>query len=208
MIPQAWQQLDMSESDTIEREEQSDSAPTLVRAVSNVAFTEALPKAHMLSYLMRTESDASAVDAYEALTGYTANLDGLNESAIPERDEPKHIIFLKTKPRQSVFTSLQKWEGVVLEVWEDAFLARLVDLTRPGPDEEAEFPLDEISEEDRPLVRPGAIFYWNIGYHDSSSGQRTRASIIRFRRLPAWRREEIEAARLEAERIRESIGWK
>lgn len=206
MMPLAWQQLDISESDTIEQE-QPDSSPRPIRTISNVAFAEALPKAHVLSYLMPTESDASVVDVDETLTGHTTNLDGLNKDAIAEKDQPRHIIFLKTKHRQNAFTSLQKWEGVVLEVREDSFLARLVDLTRPGPDEEAEFSLDEISKEDRPLVRPGAIFYWNIGYHESYSGQRTRVSIIRFRRLPAWTQEEIEAARQEAERIRTSIGW-
>ena len=206
MMPQAWQQLDVSESDTVERE-QPDSSSTLMRAISNVAFAEPLPEAYVLSYLMPTASDDNAVDNDGILTRQTANLEGLNKDAIPESDQPRHIIFLKTKPRQSAFVSLQKWEGVVLEVQDDAFLARLVDLTHPGPDEEAEFPLDEISEEDRPLVRPGAIFYWNIGYHDSSGGQRKRDTMIRFRRLPAWRREEIEAARQEAERLRASIGW-
>jgi hypothetical protein len=146
---------------------------------------------------------------YEILTGQTVDLDGLNKASTAGTHQPKHVFSpQKTAPRQSAFISLQKWEGVVLAVLSDSFLARLVDLTRTGPDEEAEFPLDEVSEEDRPLIRPGAIFYWNIGYHNSYSGQRTRTSIIRFRRLPAWTREEIEAATREAERLGKSIGWK
>ena len=52
------------------------------------------------------------------------------------------------------------------------------------------------------------IFYWNIGYHTSYSGQRTRTSIMRFRRLPAWTQNKIDAAKQEAERIGKAIGWK
>jgi hypothetical protein len=92
-------------------------------------------------------------------------------------------------------------------VMDNAFLARLIDLTHTGVDEEAEFPIDEISEEDKALITPGAIFYWDIGYHTSYSGQRTRKSLIRFRRLPAWTQKEIEAAQREAERIGKAFGW-
>jgi hypothetical protein len=176
--------------------------------ITNVGFAKDMPKDQVLSYLVRTPSDSNAANLYEILTGQTVDIDDLNKASADGARQPKHVISLKTEPRQSAFISLQKWEGVVLEVLSDSFLARLVDLTRTGPDEEAEFPLDEVSEEDRPLIRPGAIFYWNIGYHNSYSGQRTRTSIIRFRRLPAWTREEIEAAKREAERLGESIGWK
>ncbi len=87
-------------------------------------------------------------------------------------------------------------------------MARLQDLTEKGPEEEAEFPIEEVSDEDRKFIKSGAIFYWNIGYLDSRTGQRRRVSIIRFRRLPAWRKEEISASQIEALKIRETIGWK
>jgi hypothetical protein len=117
---------------------------------------------------------------------------------LPRRANPR---------RQDSFVSLQKWEGVVLAVEHDSFLARLIDLTQGGTEEEAEFSLDDISEEDKPLLKPGAIFYWNIGYHDSRTGQRRKVSEIRFRRLPAWTSKEIEAAKREAIRLRDLIGW-
>lgn len=205
-MPPAWQQPDFLEPEPLVHE-QVDSSIILTRFITNVVFTEALPKEHVLSYFVRTESDSSTVDVYDTLTSQTSALDGLHKGLVTEESQHRHIMYLRTTPRQSVFISLQKWEGVVLEVMTGSFLVRLVDLTRTGPDEEAELPLDEISEEDRPLVRPGAIFYWHIGYHTSYSGQRTRTSIIRFRRLPAWTREEIDAARREAEHLGESIGW-
>ena len=53
--------------------------------------------------------------------------------------------------------------------------------------EEAEILKSEISDEDLSYIELGAVFYWNIGYHVDSSGQRRRASVIRFRRLPVWK---------------------
>lgn len=127
------------------------------------------------------------------------------------REQPNvaPVVFLRQEPsRQSRFIPLQKWEGTVVEVLDEGFFARLVDLTSAGVDEEAEFPLEEISTADRSLIAPGAVFYWNIGYFDSLSGQRTRASVIRFRRLPVWRAEELERAKQKTQSIRDELDWK
>lgn len=119
------------------------------------------------------------------------------------------IVFLRREPSmQSRFIPLQKWEGTVVEVLDEGFFARLVDLTSGGVDEEAEFPLEEVSDADRPLIAPGAVFYWNIGYFDSLSGQRTRSSVIRFRRLPVWRVEELERAKQKTQCIIDELAWK
>jgi hypothetical protein len=103
--------------------------------------------------------------------------------------------------------SLQKWQGYVLKVLENSIWVRLIDLTNQGPDEEAEISLEEITEDDLELLKPGAIFYWNIGYLDLYSGQRLRTSVIRFQRMPLWRDEEIDAAQREAEQLQKSIHW-
>lgn len=108
---------------------------------------------------------------------------------------------------QSRFIPLQKWEGIVLQVTDEVFVGRLLDLMHHSPDEEAEFPLEEVPPGDSALVEPGAIFYWNIGYLETRSGQRIRASVIRFRRLPVWTSEELEDARRKAKRTRERLGW-
>ncbi len=121
------------------------------------------------------------------------------------------LIFEKEKDfKLDNFVSLQKWEGYVLKVLDDNYiLVRLVNLTDPGqPDEEAEIPIQELSFEDRELIEPGAVFYWNIGYLDRNSGQRERNSVIRFRRLPRWEAEDIEKAKIEAKRIEKKIQWK
>ena len=104
------------------------------------------------------------------------------------------------------FKSLQAWEGTVEQVGATTFNARLFDRTS-SEEETAEFELSEISEDDRPLVVTGAVFYWDVGYLITPGGRR-RASEIRFRRLPAWTREELETARREAAEFRELVGWK
>jgi len=109
--------------------------------------------------------------------------------------------------KQNNFVSLQKWEGYVLNVEEDVFNVRLVDLTNNGTDEEAILHLEDVSEDDKDLVIPGAVFYWNIGYMDTVSGQRCRSSIIKFRRLPQWSSAEMSIISEKVKIIKEKINW-
>ena len=100
------------------------------------------------------------------------------------------------------FTVLQQWEGTVIESSATAFVARLVDKTGIGRDEEeVEIDLDEIDIDDRKLVKPGSSFYWAIGYEDAPGVPRQRVSRIRFRRLPGWTRRELDRAALSARRL-------
>ena len=107
------------------------------------------------------------------------------------------------------FSPLQEWEGVVIDIGQDSFTARLIDLTAHSSEEgeEADFPLDDLTENDRRLLRRGAIFRWAIGYHRSKGGTKKRVSQIVFRRLPQWTERELSEAAKAAERISRSIRW-
>ena len=105
------------------------------------------------------------------------------------------------KDTEGVFSTHQRWEGIVRNVGDETFEARLIDKTGASDDEVVELPLDEVSPPDISLVSPGAIFYWGIGYLDRPSGQRLRQSVIRFRRLPAWSARELESAGEQAEQL-------
>ena len=59
-----------------------------------------------------------------------------------------------------------KWQGYVVSVGEETFTAIIEDAFEQSPDEQVEIYLEEISPDDRPLVVPGARFYWVIGYQD------------------------------------------
>lgn len=99
------------------------------------------------------------------------------------------------------FTVLQSWEGVVVLVNGAEFTAILTDRTaRLNPEEEVVIGIEEITEDDCTLIKPGAVFYWSIGYKDAPGEPRRRVSQIRFRRLPAWSQHDIDqAARHAAE---------
>jgi hypothetical protein len=132
-----------------------------------------------------------------------------NGTATSEKLADPPTIWLRTpKPTPEYLLVLQKWEGTVLSRGRDSFQARLTNKNQVCPDEEAEILLDEVSEDDLPLVTPGAVFYWSIGYHVGTNKQKKRVSIIRFRRLPSWTEKELQQANEQADRLRDLLGWR
>jgi len=99
------------------------------------------------------------------------------------------------------FEVLQRFDGTVISVTSEAFVSRLSDRTNPGVEEEAEIPLAEIMPGDLELVKPGAMFYWVIGYRREVYGQVSRSSVIRFKRLPSWSPEDVDRAKKSAETL-------
>ena len=101
---------------------------------------------------------------------------------------------------------LQEWEGYVVEIDGNEFVAHLIDLTSadaPFEIEEAVIPMEEISKHDKDRMQIGSIFRWVIGYEQSVAGTRGCISQIVFRDLPttdadlelgdAWARKIIES---------------
>jgi len=121
---------------------------------------------------------------------------------------PEPIVLRPAPPiAQPRFIVLQKWEGIVQSVSSESFIARLTNQTDAGPDQDAEFAKEEIDLPDHALIQPGAVFYWILGYSDSPGGQRVRISCLRFRRLPAWNKKDLDAARTEARKLITAIDW-
>jgi hypothetical protein len=109
---------------------------------------------------------------------------------------PKSPIIHKT------FSSLKSWEGFVIKKYNEYFTARMTDLTEKSPDEEVEIMLTDVSGDDLPLVVPGAIFYWHVGY-EIDKGTTKRSSIIRFRRMPRWSQSDFKKANSLKRKIKE-----
>ena len=99
------------------------------------------------------------------------------------------------------FHALQEWEGYVTEIGHKDFTANLLDLTagETYAGEEAVIPLVEIWEADAAKMQVGSIFRWVIGYQRSVVGTKERVSRIVFRDLPAFTKNEIQAAEEWAE---------
>ncbi len=108
---------------------------------------------------------------------------------------------------QPHFHVLQKWQGTVSEVTGSTFIARLFDLIETSDEEVAEFDLEEVSRGDLALVAPGAVFYWSVGYRTEPSGERSRSSVLVFRRLPSWSDRDLRRAADRAEELRIRFGW-
>jgi hypothetical protein len=104
---------------------------------------------------------------------------------------------------------LQEWEGYVISVDPEQFTARLVDVTagQRVDEEVAEFPLSDLSDDNRVLLKEGAIFRWVIGYLRSPGGNKRRVSEVTFRRLPAWTKKDLESARSKATKLAREIAW-
>jgi hypothetical protein len=107
--------------------------------------------------------------------------------------------------RAETFVTMTKWRGVVLHVGKETFDAMLQPVQNDDAPKKAAVYLEDVPRNERILVTPGAVFYWSIGYHDAPSGSRTRQSVMRFRRFPAWSESEVEEARARAIRDQEAF---
>lgn len=113
---------------------------------------------------------------------------------------PERILVPRTIQSKIAFRQLQRWDGIVQSVNAETLTAVIRDKTNPqNPNEQVEISLDEISPDDQPLVTPGAVFYWSIGYAEGPGKPRERVSRIRFRRLPAWSQNELATAQTRIE---------
>lgn len=111
-------------------------------------------------------------------------------------------------PHQEVFQALQEWEGFVQNIDNDTFSARLLDITnKENPEEEGDFLIEDLRNDDIKMLKPGAVFSWVIGYVIKRDGTKRRSSDIVFRRLPQWTQNDITEADKEAKKLFGEIDW-
>jgi hypothetical protein len=85
-----------------------------------------------------------------------------------------------SSPPGTIIETTEQWEGAVLETQDGTFIAQLVDIRGERPDEEAEFSLREVSDDQRHLVKLGAVFTWKADLVRESSGRVWRRSVVQF----------------------------
>ena len=114
---------------------------------------------------------------------------------------------VRLRPTPS-FHALQEWEGYVVELNDAEFTARLTDLTAGASyaGEEADIPLEEISESDAARMKVGSIFRWVIGYERSPAGAKKRVSQIVFRDLPRITKSDLRAGKEWTSKIAAAFG--
>lgn len=123
----------------------------------------------------------------------------------PERFQAQEIP--ETTPQTTQVTVLKQWEGIVEWVEDRSwFRARLTDLkSESGSRQQVEIDFEDVAPDDRPLIQEGAVFYWDIGRKKTRYGSVENFSEIRFRRMPAWSKRDLERAERKARELKEEL---
>lgn len=160
------------------------------------------------SQAMRTRVDHQSVTRVRDRARYFAGPNEVGERTTASTERlPDPVIKLpkitRTLPREA---KLQEWEGQVQTVTGESFTANLTDVTAGSTEEgsEVELLMDDLSDGDRGLVFPGAVFRWILGYR-YSDGQKDSFSRIVMRRLPIWTTPEIKEADREAAELHDAL---
>lgn len=86
------------------------------------------------------------------------------------------------KGKSGSYDIIKDWEGCVTEIDGEDIFAKLYD-SEDGGYSIYEFSVDDISEDDLPLLKKGALFFLYIGYYTNDKGTRIKSSHIKFRRI-------------------------
>lgn len=100
----------------------------------------------------------------------------------------------------------QHWVGYVESVCEEKreFVAILKDQTnKDNEDEETTVPMDDITDCYLPLIKVGGVFDWEIARVIDHFGAKITESKIIFRRIKGPSKDQLDAAKKEAEKLEE-----
>jgi hypothetical protein len=94
---------------------------------------------------------------------------------------------------------IEVWEGEVRSIDErkNVMQVRLTPKLSKAEQHTGEIDLEWVAEQDRDLLKPGAVFYWTL-YKETRRGTVINAQSLRFRRLPNWSRRQIQRVREES----------
>jgi hypothetical protein len=105
-----------------------------------------------------------------------------------------------------VFHPIGRWIGRVTSIESETFWAEVSDRDNPSDVNEVEFLRADISPSDEKHLLEGAQFYWTVGFAMSVGRQRSRSSVLRFRRPRPWSRHELDTAEFWAAAIVRKLG--
>lgn len=116
--------------------------------------------------------------------------------------------FPKSRQNKTISKPIAEWDGLVTDIEDEYLVAQLrgtFGMNVIGCDEEAFIPIEDVNQKDYDLLKIGAFFRLCISYEISPHGNRRRYTEVVFRRLPAYRREELEVARSDAAELARDI---
>lgn len=168
---------------------------------SYAALAPAAAVAPVLEAARRPRIDGTESGMYVQLSETASNANLYRTHVIGQARLSMTTLLAPEPSAKTSFYTVQAWEGVV-ESFEDSDIhVRIIDKTdRSRPESFATISKDEIDQEDLELVKPGAIFYWMVGYETKASGKK-RSSFIRFRRSPVWTKTNIQDVEKKANEL-------
>lgn len=95
-------------------------------------------------------------------------------------------------------TPIQIWEGTVIKVDQGVMEVFLDAKMGAIPRHTCEISLEWVSEQDKDLVRPGAVFYLTL-FKRTTRGSIQNSQELRFRRRPSWTAAQIREVHRAAE---------
>jgi len=128
----------------------------------------------------------------------------MNQPALQYK--PLRTTLIESTPADELAEGLYKtfWKGssqvdfgYLLDIAEDVPL----EVIQSAPEEEGDFLIEDLRNDDIKMLKPGAVFRWVIGYVIKRDGTKRRSSDIVFRRLPQWTQNDITEADKEAEKL-------
>jgi hypothetical protein len=117
----------------------------------------------------------------------------ISRSQIPQRRfAPPVVLGIRQIAESADAAVIQVWEGKVLRVDHKRAVMEVSLEAKIGniPPHAAEIELQWVTDQDRDLVEPGAIFYLTL-FKRTKRGSIENTQELRFRRLPAWTRQQV-----------------
>ena len=151
------------------------------RAVESSHFSPSLSNGVTTETMTKDPKTTSSGPSNQGLADLVVNL--------PQRTWPQRRI--------PSFHAQQEWEGYVIKIEDDTFVAHLVDITAGESYEslEAIVPLENLSEHDATNMEIDSVFRWVIGQEVSPEGARRSMSRIVLRDLPRITADDIRAGK-------------
>ncbi|MCM8622918.1 MAG: hypothetical protein NFW16_14575 [Candidatus Accumulibacter sp.] len=129
---------------------------------------------------------------------------------VSQRAEKAFLPPLPVKPIEAPVGAdasvIQIWEGRVLSVDLQSDVMSVLLSAKIGQvsDHTAEIDLQWVADQDRDLVQPGAVFYLTL-FKRLRRGSIENAQELRFRRRPAWSRQQIQRIQTDAAMLRSKM---
>ena len=158
--------------------------------------------------------DTSTQSASHSTASTLANVQRPNSSTTAsvavagEQDVPVTTALTVSPPEKDAVTLLAEWNGCVRSIGENGFAADLSGVFGDGvsgQNEEAQIPLDDVSNSDMEWLQPGNFFRLCVFYEMGPTGQPRRYTQVVFRRLPAYRDKDLAAAKERAAELHRGL---